>query len=264
MRSSYTRIVPRALARGAMGYTYDGGSVVDQPATVDDIGYGDGTIDSSALDLVRWDAALDGGRVVDAASWTEMTTPPKADYEPAGGYGFGLQVGTIYGRRTIEHSGDNPGFITLNATVPSEGFEIAILANSDNFSPDWLFHRIYALLERPTRAQIALQNAPVAGEDPAITALAREWLHRLQTGQIDATALAPSFARQLTHAAAREMAGDLSRFGKPRAFVYEGMEYRARVFGYSYEVRFDDAIFSLDVVLNVSGQIVGLGLDRED
>ena len=265
LNDSSTRIEPRDVPNGATGYTFENGRVRYEPATRDDIGYGDGTINSTALDLVKWDAALDGGKVVDAASWREMTTPPAALYEPPyGGYGFGLDIGRFYGQRMIDHSGSNPGFITLNATFPRDGLEIVMLANSDNFDPLLLFQRIFELVERPSAAQIAQQENPVPNEDPKIRAVAQRWLARLQTGQIDPSELTAGAARVVTPAAARAATIAASAIGKPRAFIYEGVTYRGRALRYSYRLTFASATVLYDIVINDRGKIEALDLLRED
>lgn len=265
LTDSSTRVEPRELSNGADGYTYDGHRILYQAATPDDIGYGDGTINSSALDLVKWDATLDGGKVVDAASWRAMTSPPVALYERAhGGYGFGLGIGRFYGRRIIEHEGANPGFITLNATFPADGLEIVMLANSDNFDPSLLFRRVFEVVERPSANQIADEERPAPNENPKIRALAQEWLVRLQTGNVDRTQLTADAAKELTPARARASARKALAIGKPRAFVYEGMVYRGRRFGYSYRLTFAGAVVSFDLLLTESGKIADLELSRED
>lgn len=265
MVNSSARVEPRELPNGATGYTFDGGRIRYQSATPDDIGYGDGTINSTALDLVRWDAALEGGRVVDARSWREMTSPPVALYEPAyGGYGFGLAIGRLYGRRVIWHTGGNPGFAALNATFPSDGLEVVMLANSDNFDGTPLLTRIVELVAHPTPAEIAAEAQPAPNEDMKVRALAQEWLVRLQTGKIDRSRLTGAAARELTPGAARTQAAKAKAIGTPRSFVYRGMEYRARRFDYTYRVTFAGAVVSYDVVLDGSGKIAGLFLERQD
>jgi CubicO group peptidase (beta-lactamase class C family) len=265
LNASSTRVEPRELSNGAVGYTFDGGRILYKTATPDDIGYGDATINSSALDLVKWDAALDGGRVVDAESWQAMTTPPVAPFEPTyGGYGFGLFIGRFYGHRMIYHPGANPGFITYNATLPSDGLEIAILANSDNFQPFLLFQRIFEIVEGPTPEQIADQARPAPNENSKVRALAQQWLVRLQTGNIDRMQLTAQAAKELTPASARALAAKAHATGKPLAFVYRGIGYYSPKTIYTYKLTFRGATVLYYVILSDNGKIITLDMERED
>ena len=53
MTNASTRVIPASQPDGALGYTYDNGIVL-APQTPDDLGYGDGTVNASVLDLVKW------------------------------------------------------------------------------------------------------------------------------------------------------------------------------------------------------------------
>jgi D-alanyl-D-alanine carboxypeptidase len=260
-----TRVEPRELSNGAVGYTFDGKHILYQTATPDDIGYGDATVNSSALDLVKWDAALDGGKAVSPASWRAMTSPPIAQYEPPyGGYGFGLFIGRLYDRRMIYHPGANPGFITYNATFPDDGLEIAILGNSDNFQPQQLFKRIVEIIVRPTAAQIRDEERPAPNESLEVRTLAEQWLTRLQTGKLDKSQLTAAASKQLTPAYAHALVLKARAIGTPQSFTYRGVNYTNQKLFYSYVLRFSHATVFYYIVLSEHGKIIDLDLQRED
>ena len=157
MHDSTAVVLPWTLPDGAMGYTYKNGSFVAIPQSVADYGYGDGGVDSSAYDLNTWDQALIAGRVVDAASLRAMTTPPQAaDGEPMpGGYGYALEVDTLFGHREWQHGGDNEGFHTGNAVFPDDRFSVAIVSNGNQFYYDWLLTKLFTLFYPPAPQQWA-------------------------------------------------------------------------------------------------------------
>jgi CubicO group peptidase (beta-lactamase class C family) len=104
-----------------------------------------GAIRSTARDMLQWQLALFGGRVLSPASLTLMTTPtllndgrptskgrmPPIWGSPTAEYGFGLFIDRLDGRRTIGHGGAIPGFNTWMETFPDEGLSIVILSNTD-------------------------------------------------------------------------------------------------------------------------------------
>ena len=90
-------------------------------------GTGGGNICARASDLARWNAALHGGRVVSAESYTAMTTPRGS---VAGDYGFGLGIRKApWGDAVINHDGEDDGFSSHNSWFPAESLSVTLLYN---------------------------------------------------------------------------------------------------------------------------------------
>lgn len=146
LRSTTVGTAPMDLPDGALGYMVVKGRIVPTvQQTVSQLDYPDGNVNSTVLDLVRWDDALDGGRVVDKQLLKIMFTPSahKADWPD--GYGLGLGVDHVGAHREIVHTGGWTGFSSENATFPDDRFAIILLSNSDEFSKDALVKRIFRL-----------------------------------------------------------------------------------------------------------------------
>lgn len=90
---------------------------------------------STAADLLRWQTALYGGKVVSPASLEKMTTRSKGDY------GLGVYVRSVAGRTVFNHGGGAPAFANLSY-FPDSRTSVAILGNI-NVSPG---HELAALL----------------------------------------------------------------------------------------------------------------------
>ncbi|HXW76486.1 MAG TPA: serine hydrolase domain-containing protein, partial [Candidatus Eremiobacteraceae bacterium] len=265
MTESATRVIPQSLPDGAVGYTLDGTKVVPMPQTPDDLGYGDGTVNASVIDLVKWDAALDDGRVVNPASWRAMTSAALPEWPGSDvGYGFGLDIGELYGVRQVSHYGLNPGYATYNATYPGEGLEIVAISNGDQFSQTWLEQRIFALLHGDTPAMRAEALQPAAGENPAMTARASEWLSRMQAGRIDASQLAAPLATDLTSARAQELLVEAGASGPLRRLQFIWEAYRASQTDYEYFAYYDHAIVDFTMTVDAHGKISALSPARGD
>lgn len=92
--------------------------------------YAAGSLCSTAGDLLRWNEALHGGRVVSAASYEDMTTPdPLVDGTPVR-YAMGLMVFDDNGRRAITHGGGINGFLSDAWHYPDEGLTVVVLQNA--------------------------------------------------------------------------------------------------------------------------------------
>ena len=96
-----------------------------------------GGLVSNVIDLAYWQALLfrgSSGGIVSDASLAAMLTPPDSTTLAEGEkseYGFGLDNGTVQGRRMVNHSGGIHGFVSFMMTLPDDGICIAVLANSD-------------------------------------------------------------------------------------------------------------------------------------
>jgi CubicO group peptidase (beta-lactamase class C family) len=89
-----------------------------------------GGLCSTTADMVRWQRALAGGRVVSAASYARMITAlPLTDGRPTG-YGYGLFVGDFAGHPVIAHDGGVSGYGAELSFYPDDDLHIAALYNS--------------------------------------------------------------------------------------------------------------------------------------
>jgi CubicO group peptidase (beta-lactamase class C family) len=100
------------------------------------VGIGAGDIWCTAADLLRWDEAIASGKLLPAGLREAMLTPHALVGSAAGregwaftGYGYGWQIGAVAGRRAYFHTGDNSGYLAVNAWLPDEQIALAVLAN---------------------------------------------------------------------------------------------------------------------------------------
>ncbi|MBI4500477.1 MAG: serine hydrolase [Gemmatimonadetes bacterium] len=88
-----------------------------------------GALYSTTEDLLRWEQALFGGKLLSAASLKKMTTPFKGDYA------FGLAVQSGNGRTTIAHGGGIEGFNTQMSYSPDDELTVVVLGNLNGGAP---------------------------------------------------------------------------------------------------------------------------------
>ena len=127
------------VARRAYGYSKKSGEKdghferTDQSLTSSVLG--DGGVYSSAEDLLRWDQALYGTRLLPAETLAMafQAGSPTSD-QPGSGYGYGWYVASHRGTRKIWHYGETIGFSTYLARYPDKRLTIILLTNrNDNF-----------------------------------------------------------------------------------------------------------------------------------
>ncbi len=93
---------------------------------------GDGTVNSSTIDLLKWSLALDKHLLVSKAVQDEIFTPGTLNNGKAHTYGFGWMTGEkkICGR-IVNHSGGWPGYGTYIEKHLDQDKTIIILSNHD-------------------------------------------------------------------------------------------------------------------------------------
>jgi CubicO group peptidase (beta-lactamase class C family) len=138
------------------GYNYAKGAYALVPRYDMSWGGAAGAIASTASDLVKWDGAFFGGKVISPSSVEIATTPPRGismgmhagntQSNIADGYGFGWVCGHDEGRRIVWHNGGLIGARAMNAVFPDDGLEIVILTNATTADPEAISLRIARLL----------------------------------------------------------------------------------------------------------------------
>jgi len=118
------------IPRRASGYTAGPNGPVNAGYIHMSVPHAAGALYSTTLDLLKWEQALFGGKVLQAASLQKMTTPFKNDYA------FGLVVRTTKeGRKVIEHDGGIDGFNTHMAYYPESKVTVIALGNINGQAP---------------------------------------------------------------------------------------------------------------------------------
>ncbi len=140
----------------ARGYNYANGAYTLVPRYDMSWGGAAGALASTASDLVKWDGAFFGGKVIPPSNVEIATTPPRGitmgmhagstQSTIAEGYGFGWVVGRDEGRRIVWHNGGIIGARAMNAVFPDDGLEIVILTNMTTADPEAISLRIARLL----------------------------------------------------------------------------------------------------------------------
>jgi CubicO group peptidase (beta-lactamase class C family) len=129
----------------ASGYSWDDGHSVNSSPLSMNIPGGAGALCSTVGDLVRWQGALAGGKVVTPASYVQMTTPVELFDGKHAPYGFGLDVGKYHGHSAISHSGGINGFSTDLAYYPAESLTVVVLTNVEGIDAARLTRQISLL-----------------------------------------------------------------------------------------------------------------------
>jgi CubicO group peptidase (beta-lactamase class C family) len=124
----------------ASGYSPSSDGVVNSGYIDMSIPFSAGALYSTTEDLMGWEEALFGGKVLSAGELQKMITPFKNDYA------FGLGVREEHGHKLIDHGGGIEGFNTYLSYYPDEKLAVIVLANLNGTGPNEIAHNLAAVL----------------------------------------------------------------------------------------------------------------------
>jgi CubicO group peptidase (beta-lactamase class C family) len=120
----------------ASGYEVDGGALVNAAFMTWKLPFAAGAVCATASDLLKWEAALDTGRVLTPSSLALMRTPTTLADGMKIDYGLGTRLGSLDGHRVLGHTGSGGGFRNVFESFPDDHLTIVILMNlGDAASP---------------------------------------------------------------------------------------------------------------------------------
>jgi CubicO group peptidase (beta-lactamase class C family) len=225
-------IVPHRAA----GYRLAGGELKNQEWVSPKLNTtADGSLYFSVLDLVAWDKGLRARAVLKPESWAAVFQPVRLNSGRTYPYGFGWGIEQAAGQTVVGHGGSWQGFRTQLTRFLGNDLTIIVLANLAEAEPERFVDGIAALLD-PRLAKP--RPAPIADEEPAVTARLRGLLAAARDGRLSPAEFAYVRAGFFPDGAKR-YAERLQGLGEPRRV--ELLERRElgddRV--YQYEVAYE-------------------------
>lgn len=148
----------------------------------------DGSLYLTALDMVKWDAALNGEKLLKKTSLEQMWTPVKLNDGKASSYGFGWSLSSRRGHRIIEHGGAWQGFKSFIARYPDDNLTVIFFSNLAQANPATFAHGVAGIYNPELTPPLPISDVIAKtieqkGIDAAISQY-RE-LKRAQTAEYD-------------------------------------------------------------------------------
>jgi len=107
--------------------------------------YAAGSLLSTVDDLYTWTKGVRSGRIIKPGTFAKAVVPYKLKDGSTAGYGYGLEIGEIFGSQAIWHNGGINGFLTMGIYMPAEDIFVAVFSNCDGNSPDNAAFKMAAL-----------------------------------------------------------------------------------------------------------------------
>jgi len=130
MLATTNRLPSLVIRNRAAGYEQTNKVWINRDSDLTEV-FAAGAMASTVGDLAKWNAALDGERLLKAASKEQMWTPTKLNDGTLKKYGFGWNVGESEGHKNIGHGGSTSGFSASLQRFPDDRLTVIILTNTD-------------------------------------------------------------------------------------------------------------------------------------
>lgn len=113
----------------ATGYDHKDNEFVGARPLGMDNPFSGGSLGSSVLDLLKWQAALNENRLISRQSYNKMIEPGLLRNGKQTTYGYGFFMSNLNGHRKIEHGGTINGFRAQLSAYPDDGLTVTVLCN---------------------------------------------------------------------------------------------------------------------------------------
>lgn len=140
MKNTGYDVSGRVIKNRAAGYLIGDGSINNADFLDMSIPYSAGALYSTTGDLLKWDQAIETGKILSPRSLSEMFTPFKKDY----GYGFGITE--YFGHKEIYHGGGIFGFATQLTRFPDDKVTIIVLSNNQRAAAGKIANSLAAII----------------------------------------------------------------------------------------------------------------------
>jgi len=190
--------------------------------------FGAGQLAMTASDLARWDIALLERRVLNAASYRDLTTEVLLDGGVGSDYALGLDVKLDSDLRVLEHGGEVGGFTARNCIFADDGVAVVVLVNQDSTdASETIANELSELL--------FVSDSPL---DAAAVAAAKKMFGDLQRRRIDTSHLTDNARSYFTAQALADFRGSLAALGRPKEFELKYTKHRGGFVTRAYEIAF--------------------------
>ena len=214
-----------------------------------------GQLAMTAHDLATWDLSVINQAILKPASYRAQQTTTLLVNGTSTGYGLGINVSMVGGRRRLSHGGAVSGYTTTNVVYPDNRAAIVVFTN------------IYPG-GAGAAGQIASRVASIifASSDTADVAAretARKVYDGLAHGGIERSLLTSNANAFFTDQVLADYAGSLGPLGAPTEFTATGSQLRGGLRIRGYRIRAGNVTMDLTMMTQPDGRIEQYIVERE-
>ena len=217
-----------------------------------------GGIVSTLVDMAAWDAALASGRVLSTRDVALLRTTGTLLNGSRTRYAFGWIVDDVEGHTRLWHNGGTFGYHAVNAVFPNDGLAIIVFANEPGAPVEDFATDVFLKLTPDAAERRATVDT---NEDLAVTARVREWIGRMQTGQIDRSQLTDDMNKTFTAAVTGDTMEQFAAFGALERLVFKENRSVQEATTYTYLAEFASTTLTIKMAIDANTKIKSLSFD---
>lgn len=208
--------------------------------------FGAGQLAMTAHDLALWNISIVNQSLLKPASYKFLETDVLLESGVDTGYGLGMQVRTVGGRRRLSHGGAVSGYTTSNLVYPDD--KVAITAFTNIYpgaadAPGSIANRVANIVMAPPPA-----NATALSQAQKIYA-------DLMKGTIDRSLFTASANAFFTAEVLKDYAASLAPLGAPTEFTAAGDSLRGGMVIRGFNIRAGGVVLSVSMMVLPDGKI---------
>ncbi len=243
----------------AQGYTHGGKGLKNGEYVSPTQPYSAGALVSSIKDMIKWDAALAGERILKKPALERMWEPIKLSSGKAADYGLGWGVGKVNDRRFVGHGGGIPGFSTQINRYLDDNLTVIVLMNTDSASAGSLANKIAAVYV----PALAPKIKPLATDpDPKTTAKLEMIVKNMLKGEFDASEFTDEANKELVPKI-KEDHETLEKLGDLKMFELVERKENGDELILRYHAQFKSEAMSVIFRLAKDRKVAGIGIRPE-
>ncbi len=263
MTATNDRDPRNVLKNRASGYEWEGGALVGRDSDLTDV-FSAGAIVSTVRDLVKWDAALAGERLLKRSSLERIWTPTRFNDGREHPYGLGWYVENVRGVRRVRHNGQTAGFAASIARYREERLTVIVLCNLGTIGLAGRINQGVAKLYLPALSLKSL--AARADPDAETTRRLETTLRELLAGRTSPDAFTPERLSALSTVVAKSNWQQLAAYGplSSFAFVETDTTAPAKTRALRYKAAVGPRLILVRFALNEDGKVAEINVEEEE
>jgi CubicO group peptidase (beta-lactamase class C family) len=208
--------------------------------------FGAGQLAMTAHDLALWNISIINQSLLKPASYQFLQTDVLLNAGNATGYGLGVQVRTVGGRRRLSHGGAVSGYTTSNLLYPDDKVAITAFTNIYPGAADG---------SGSIANRVANVMMPAPAANATALAQAQKIYADLMMGTVDRSLFTPSANAFFTAEVLADYAASLGKLGSPTDFTANGDSMRGGMVIRGFTIRAGSVVLSLTMMVLPDGKI---------
>lgn len=217
----------------------------------------DGSMYATALDMAKWEAGLNAGKLLNKEYYNMMWAPTKLNDGTIEQYGFGWSIDSVNGKRILEHNGSWQGFECTIKRYPEKKIAVVVFANLKRASTYKISTRILHIYQ-PELSIASLKT--IKDTEPGITKMVNEFINNMTEKKLRADQFTTTLAKELMDSTMQARGSDyfLSKGKFLKSELLSRKELGNDTREYRYRLLFSKEILGLMIQFNKENKIVDL------